>query len=313
MSRTPYIPASDKARCFICNHLIGDKTPDEGFRVYDVAIHQDCHDNIADFERIRRNGGMKGLVPAKSHIPDAPPRPAEIQPAQPDELKTSLAWADHVREKAEREIKKIGRNIPTGTMHRLNHLQSVKPNGLSARHYELIQMWNGVGARALEHPSSIDCHAINAAMDGLSKLPGLKGYVKDWWLFHADTRNDHRLQLNFSSLIKDFHRPHTESGVLLNDALKIALRSIVPEIPSPSIVYVLLGKKEREKPESERRRVTLSEVVEISNSLEQHRALVLNEENGRHYSVPEIQDILTNNGAENFVVDCGLVRCDADF
>lgn len=308
-----YIPESERARCFICNHLIKDSTPNEGFAVYDVAIHQDCHDNITYFERIRRNGGMKGLVPAPSHIPDAPPQHAQNQPEQPDELRESLAWAERVREKAERQIAKVARTIPTGVMHRLNHLRDAKPAGLSDRQYELIQMWNGVGAMVLEHPSSVDDHAITAAMDGLSKLPTLKEYVKEWWLFHADYHNDHKLQLNFSSIKPGFYTPHSESGILLSDALSIALRSILPDIPGPTSIYVLLGNKEGKKPESDRRRITLSEITDISNALERRRASVLNKGTVRHYSVPEVHDILTDAGLKNFVVDCGLSRGDAEF
>lgn len=98
LGKVKYITEADKSRCFICNHLIKDKTPDEGFMLYDVAIHQDCHDNMADFQRIQRNGGMKGFVPGLTHIPNAQVRPAATQPAQPDELKESLGWTEDNRE-----------------------------------------------------------------------------------------------------------------------------------------------------------------------------------------------------------------------
>ena len=316
LGKVKYITEADKSRCFICNHLIKDKTPDEGFMLYDVAIHQDCHDNMADFQRIQRiqrNGGMKGFVPALTHIPNAQVRPAATQPAKPDELKESLGWAEDVRESAERQIAEVASHIPKRTMHRISHLRDSKIEKLSDRQYELIQMWNGVGAMTSRFPgSAVDYISINAAMDGLSKLPGKQDHVNDWWLFHSDTRNSHKMQINFSSIKPGFHRAFTESGFLLNDALRLALRNLLADIPSPTLVYVLLGNIERAKTAKDRMPVTLSDVVSISNELELNRAVVLNEQRKR-YSVPEIRDMIIRDGTEKLVEDCGLLQCDADF
>ena len=293
MPRT-LIPTSEKERCFICNHLIKDNDLDDGFFKYGVAIHQQCHDNLFEFLKLRSNDPPD----------DAPQR------TQPLELKRAIKWTENIKDSAERTISKEATVIPTDVMHRLNHLRD---KGLSDRQYELVKMWSGVGAGSLSVEDSGDTYAISHTMQDIAKLPPLKDYVAGWWLFQAGKKDDHKQEVNFSTLQPNSHNAKSESAFMLRETLILALSSMLYDIPNVNRVYAMLTNKQRELPEQERTPVTLSEVVEISNSLEHKRAIIKNSYEYKLYSVAEVQDMLTDAHIEGFVVDCGMTRCTEDF
>ena len=289
-----HVAADDGIHCYICNHLIKDEPTYQGFMAYGVGVHEQCHAGVAEFERLRRNFTESDEFWFTGTDPSG---------AIPPEFEEALHWNEEVLAKAEAHIAKRGATIPTGVIHRLNHLRS--PGPLADREFELVKMWSGVGAWTKNSARPHDFYGIKGMMQNLALLPPLKAYVKEWWLFESDN-------LNFSALAPKFHQLHSESGILLNRALKTALTSLLPDIPSVISIYVLLHNREMEKPEEDRQPIKLSDIVLSANNLERKRASVIGEYGYRRYSIPEVQDILTDSYCESVEQDSGLARGDSD-
>lgn len=89
------------------------------------------------------------------------------------------------------------------------------------------------------------------------------------------------------------------------------LASLIPEIPTAPALFNTLEASQRELPESERRLVTLSEVVEILNAIEWRRDRIESahrSHTGMRHGVKDVHAALSDAGLEDFVVDCGPVR-----
>ena len=285
----------DELRCFICNRLVSHSNPTyEGFMSYGVPIHTECHAGVAEFEEIKR-----GLTPADEDWPCGTAPDA----TQPPEFIQARKWNSAVRARAEKEIASHAATIPIRVIHRLNHLRS--PGPLGDREFELVKMWSGIGAWTTDPAAEHDFHGVKEMMRNIAKLPGLHHYTSAWWLFDSD-------EIEFGALNPKHDELFSESGVLLYRTLKTALTALVDGIPPVGSIAVLIGNREREKPERERQTVRLTDVVLNANALEEKRAIVLEVEQ-RTYSIPEVADILAAGGAERIEIDCGLIRSAADF
>lgn len=289
------IKEDDKLRCFICNRLVSHSNPTyEGFMSYGVPIHAECHAGMAEFEEIKR-----GLTPADEDWPCGTAADA----VQPPEFIEARKWNSAVRAKAERDIAFHAATIPIWVILRLNHLRS--PGPLGDREFELVKMWSGMGAWSTGPATGHDFHGIKEMMRNIARLPGLHDYESAWWLFDSDG-------IDFGALNPKHDELFSESGLLLYRTLKTALIALADGIPRVGSIAVLIGNREREKPEGERQTVKLTDVVLNANSLEEKRAIVLESEQ-RAYSIPEVADILAAGGAERIEIDGGVIRSAADF
>ena len=289
------IKEDDRLRCFICNGFISHSNPTyKGFMSYGVPIHKECHTGVAEFEEIKR-----GLTLADEDWPCGTAPDA----VQPPEYIEARKWNSAVRARAEKEIAAHAATIPIWVIHRLNHLRS--PGPLRDREFELVKMWSGVGVWTTDLATEHDFCGIREMMQNIAHLPGLHDYEAEWWLFDSG-------KIHYSALNSKDHKLFSESGLLLCRTLKTALAALVDDIPSPGSIAVLIGNREREKPEKERQTVRLTDVVLNANALEEKRSIVVDSEQ-RAYSIPEVADILASSGAERIEIDCGLIRSAADF
>ena len=223
------------------------------------------------------------------------------------EYRDAVEWATGVRAEAEKMIARETAVIPIGVMQRCDELLG---KGLSRRQLELIELWNGVGARGCR-PGAGDFYALQHVLQNFALLPGIGEDVGAWWLHDADGRGKERdEQLNYYVFIEGHHKAYSESTVLLTEALRTALASLLPDIPAAPAVLGMLQAKRREQPEDERPQVTLSEVAHLLNEMEWRRDRIESdsrEHSGRRISVEEVHKALTSAGLSDFLVDCGPI------
>lgn len=223
------------------------------------------------------------------------------------EYRDAVEWATGVRAEAEKKIARETAIIPIGVMQRCDGLLG---KGLSRRQLELIELWNGVGARGCQ-PGAGDFYALQHVLQNFALLPGVGDDVSAWWLHDSDGQGKERDgQLNYYVLIEGHHKAHTESTVLLTEALRTALASLLPDIPSAPAVLGMLQAKRRELPEDERPQVALSEITHLLNEMEWRRDRIESESRehiGMRVSVEEVHGALTAAGLTDFLVDCGPI------
>ena len=85
------------------------------------------------------------------------------------EYMDAVKWATDVRTEAERKIALETAVIPVGVMQRCDELLG---KGLSKRQIELIELWNGVGARGCQ-PGASDFYALQHVLQNFALLPGI--------------------------------------------------------------------------------------------------------------------------------------------
>lgn len=131
-------------------------------------------------------------------------------------------------------------------------------------------------------------------------------------LHDSDGRGkEHDGQLNYYVLVEGHHKAYTESTLLLTEALRTALASLLSDIPSAPAVLGMLQAKRRELPEDERPQVALSEITRLLNEMEWRRDRIegdSREHSGRRVSVGEVHKALTSAGLTDFLVDCGPIN-----
>ncbi len=223
------------------------------------------------------------------------------------EYRDAVEWATGVRAEAEKTIARETAVIPIGVMQRCDELLG---KGMSRRQLELIELWSGVGARGC-HPGAGDFYALQHVLQNFALLPGIGEDVGAWWLHDSDGRGKERDgQLNYYVLIEGHHKAHTESTVLLTEALRTALASLLPDIPSAPAVLGMLQAGQGELPEDERLQVTLSEVTHLLNEMEWRRDRIESdsrEHTSKRISVEEVHKSLSSAGLTDFLVDCGAI------
>lgn len=223
------------------------------------------------------------------------------------EYKDAVEWATGVRADAEKKIARETPVIPVGVMQRCEELLG---NGLSRRQLELIELWSGVGARGCR-PGAGDFYALQHVLQNFALLPGIGEDVGAWWLHDSDGCGKERDgQLNYYVLIEGHHKAHTESTVLLTEALRTALASLLPEIPYAPAVLGMLQTRQEELPEDERLQVSLSEITHLLNEMEWRRDRIESDSRehiGKRLGVEEVHKALTAAGLTDFLVDCGLI------
>ena len=223
------------------------------------------------------------------------------------EYKEAVQWAAGVSAEAEKKIARETSHIPIGVMLRL---ESLVGKQITARAFEMVQLWNGIAAEGTR-PGQGDFHSIHEVMEGLACLPAQGENVAKWWhdIGYSST-SGYPEGINFYMLIVGHRSCYSDSAIQLRSALRGALASLLSEIPGPSKVMAIRQVREMAKPEKERSAVTLSELTSLINGFEWRRDRIETEgyESRKRYSVKEVQQQLTNDGLENYVVDCGEVR-----
>ena len=223
------------------------------------------------------------------------------------EYRDAVEWATGVRAEAEKKIARETSVIPIGVMQRCDELLG---KGMSRRQLELIELWNGVGARGCR-PGAGDFYALQHVLQNFALLPGIGEDVGAWWLHDSDGRGKERDErLNYYVLIEGHHKAYSESTVLLTEALRTALASLLPDIPSAPAVLGMLQAKRRELPEEERLQVTLSEITHLLNEMEWRRDRIESDSReriGTRVSVEEVHEALTSEGLTDFLADCGHI------
>lgn len=224
------------------------------------------------------------------------------------EYRDAVKWATGIRTEAEKAIARETAVIPIGVMQRFDELLG---KGLRRRQLELIELWNGVGARGCQ-PGAGDFYALQYVLQNFALLPGVGEDVPAWWLHDSDGRGKERDErLHYYVLVEGHHKAYTESAVLLTDALRTVLASLLPDIPSAPAVLGMLQARQVELAEDERQQVTLSEVTHLLNEMEWRRDRIegdSREQTGRRISVAEVHKSLSAAGLTDFLVDCGPVR-----
>ena len=208
-------------------------------------------------KKTRRRNGKKARTPRL-------PVPVDELPEYTD----AVEWAVGVRAEAERKIAREASEVPIGVLQRMDALMG---RTVTRRQRDLVELWSGVGARGKNGYHS-EYYAIRELMQDFSLLPGIADDVGAWWLFHSDGRGkEHGECVNFHVLIDGHYRAESETALLLKDALRAAMASLVPEMPTAPALLEMLRAQQRELPEDERRQVALSEVVGILNEMEWRR------------------------------------------
>lgn len=182
---------------------------------------------------------------------------------------------------------------------------------VTKRQRDLVELWSGVGARGKNGYHS-EYYAIRELLQDFSLLPGIADDVGTWWLFHSDGRGkEHNECVNFHVLIDGHYRADSETTLLLKDALRAVMASLIPEMPTAPALLEMLIAQQRELPEDERRQMALSEVVGILNEMEWRRDRIESPARshiGRRHCVEDVRAELSAAGLEDFIVDCGVVR-----
>ena len=224
------------------------------------------------------------------------------------EYRDAVEWTVGVRAEAERKIAREASVVPIGVLQRMDALMG---KTVTKRQRDLVELWSGVGARGKNGYHS-EYYAIRELMQDFSLLPGIADDVGRWWLFHSDRRGkEHGECVNFHVLIDGHYTADSETALLLKDALRAVMASLIPEMPTAPALLEMLRAQQRELPECERRQVALSEVVCILNEMEWRRDSIESPERshiGRRHSVEDVQSDLSAAGLEGFIVDCGTVR-----
>ena len=231
------------------------------------------------------------------------PVPADELP----EYRDAVEWATNVRAEAEKKIARETAIIPIGVMQRCDELLG---KGISRRQLELIELWNGVGARGCQ-PGAGDFYALQHVLQNFALLPCIGEDVGAWWLHDSDERGKERDgHLNYYALIERHHKAYTESTVLLTEALRTVLTSLLTDIPSAPAVLGMLQTRQEELPEEERRQVALSEITHLLNEMEWRRDRIESdsrEHSGKRISVEDVHKSLSSVGLTDFLADCGPI------
>ena len=250
-------------------------------------------------KKTRRRNGKKARTPRL-------PVPVDELP----EYREAVEWAVGVRAEAERKIAREASEVPIGVLQRMDALVGMT---VTKRQRDLVELWSGVGARGKNRYHS-EYYAIRELMQDFSLLPGIADDVGMWWLFHSDGRGkEYDECVNFHVLIGGHYRAESETALLLKDALRAVMASLIPEMPTAHALLEMLRAQRCELSEDERRQVALSEVVGILNEMEWRRDRMESSDRshiGRRHSVEDVHIDLSGAGLEDFIVDCGPV-CDA--
>ena len=224
------------------------------------------------------------------------------------EYRDAVDWAVGVRAEAERKIAREASEVPIGVLRRMDALPG---RTVTKRQRDLVELWSGVGARGKNGYHS-EYYAIRELMQDFSLLPGVADDVGAWWLFHSDGRGkEHGECVNFHVLIDGHYRADSETALLLKDALRAVMASLVPEMPTAPALLGTLEAQQEQLPEEERHQVTLSEVVGILNEMEWRRDRIESPDRshiGKRHSVEDVHSDLSAAGIEDFIVDCEPVQ-----
>lgn len=244
----------------------------------------------------RRNAG-------KARTPRLPVPVGELP-----EYRDAVEWAVGVRAEAERKIAREASEVPIGVLQRIDALTS---RTVTKRQRDIVELWSGVGARSKNGYHS-EYYAIRELMQDFSLLPGIADDVGAWWLFHSDKRGkEHDECANFHVLIDGHYTADSETALLLKDALRAVMASLIPEMPTAPALLEMLRAQQGELPEDERRQIALSEVVGILNEMEWRRDRIESSDRshiGRRHSVEDVHTDLSDAELDDFIVDCGPVR-----
>ena len=248
-------------------------------------------------KKARRRNGKKARTPRL-------PVPIDELP----EYRDAVDWAVGVRAEAERQIAREASVVPIAVLQRIDALVG---RTVTKRQRDLVELWSGVGARGKGGYHS-EYYAIRELMLDFSLLPGIADDVGAWWLFHSDKRGkEYDECVNFHVLIDGHYIAESETALLLKDALRAVMASLVTGIPNAPALLDMLEAQKDQLPEDQRRQVALSEVVSILNEIEWRRDRIESSDRshiGRRHSVKDVHAELSGAGLEDFVVDCGSVR-----
>ena len=177
-------------------------------------------------KKTRRRNGKKARTPRL-------PVPLDELP----EYRDAVEWTVGVRAEAERKIAREASEVPIGVLQRLDALMG---RTVTKRQRDLVELWSGVGARGKNGYHS-EYYAIRELMLDFSLLPGIADDVGAWWLFHSDGRGkEHGECVNFHVLIDGHYRAESETALLLLDALRAVMASLIPEMPTaPALLGML--------------------------------------------------------------------------
>ena len=237
---------------------------------------------------------------------DKPRKPVSVD-ALP-EYKEAIEWAIEVRTKAEAEIAREAAVIDVGIMDRLRDL--VIDGKITRRQFELVDIWNGVGARG-RTPGAGDYYGIHAALEAIALLPGRHEDVGAWWVRNAlreQTKYD-KTKIHLTALYRNHHDESSESAVGLSGALRNVLASILNLIPAAPDVCEMLKRDLADR--GEERALALSEVVTVMNCIEGMRDTIESTRagyKGTSHDVESVRESLLAAGIDDLVIDCGLVR-----
>ena len=145
------------------------------------------------------------------------------------EYRDAVEWAVGVRAEAERKIAREASEVPLEVLQRLDALVG---RAITKRQRDLVELWSGVGARGKSGYHS-EYYAIRELMQDFSLLAGIADDVGAWWLFHSDGHGkEHGECTNFHVLIEGHYTADSETALLLKDALRAVMASLVPGIPN---------------------------------------------------------------------------------
>ena len=215
------------------------------------------------------------------------------------EYRAAVEWAISIRTKAEREIARDAVSVPAGALRLLDDL--VERGYLSARERDAVNLWNGVG-------SSAGNYTLRRLMANITLLPPSGEDFSRWWMRQVSPGADRSERLNFNALKETHYACESETDYLLKSALRKCIVALLDDLPSLADLYRMLSDDIAAESDGQGRRIRLSEMTNMLNSLNRIRAVATDCEHfGRDSrSVDAVRSELELLGLD-FEEDCGFI------
>ena len=215
------------------------------------------------------------------------------------EYSAAVNWAVSVRTKAEREIARDAVTAPEGALRLLDDL--VERGEISERERDAVNLWNGVG-------SSAGNYTLRRLMENIALLPEAGADAPRWWMRQVSPGADSSERLNFNVLRETHYACKSETDNLLKSALRKCIAALLDDMPSLADLYRMLSDDIAAESDGQGRRIRLSEMTAMLNSLEWMREVATDCEHfGRDSrSVDAVRSELELLGLD-FEEDCGFI------
>ena len=225
------------------------------------------------------------------------------QPVRLDELpeyRAAVEWAISIRTKAEREIARDAVSVPAGALRRMDDL--VERGELSERERDAVNLWSGVG-------SSAGNYTLRRLMENIALLPEAGADAPRWWMRQVSPVLHGSERLNFNALRETHYACESETDNLLKSALRKCIAAQLDDLPSLTDLYRMLSDDMQAESVGQGRRIRLSEMTTMLNSLNRMRDVATDCEHlGRDSrSVDAVRSELELLGLD-FEEDCGFIR-----